>query len=76
MQLVKCQTYEEAENYHAAVSRIRKHITSKGPATVSDLRQALGTNRRVMVPLLEKLDRDGVTLRQGDKRILKLTKAG
>ena len=41
------------------------------PATVSDLRQALGTSRRVVVPLLEYLDRTFVTLRQGDKRTLR-----
>jgi hypothetical protein len=27
--------------------------------------------RSVTIPLLEKLDRDGVTLRQGDKRSLR-----
>jgi selenocysteine-specific elongation factor len=37
---------------------------------VSQLRQALGSSRRVMVPLLERLDRDGVTRRTGDKRML------
>ena len=31
----------------------------------------LGSSRRVAIPLLEKLDRDGVTLRQGDKRSLR-----
>ena len=46
---------------------IREH----GPATVSDLRQALGSSRRVVVPLLEYLDRTFVTLRQGDKRALR-----
>ena len=30
-------------------------IRSKGPATVADLRQALGSSRRVVVPLLERL---------------------
>ncbi len=50
---------------------IAKYIADHGPATVSDLRQALGTSRRIMVPLLERLDRDGLTLRQGDKRALK-----
>ncbi len=33
-----------------------------GPATVSELRQALGSSRRVIVPLLEHLDRTFVTL--------------
>jgi hypothetical protein len=31
----------------------------------------LGNSRRVAIPLLERLDRDGVTLRQGDKRSLR-----
>jgi selenocysteine-specific elongation factor len=60
-----------ADHYHRAVDQIRAHIQSHGGASVSDLRQVLKTSRRIMVPLLEKLDRDGVTLRQGDKRILK-----
>jgi selenocysteine-specific elongation factor len=45
-------------------------ISKNGPATVSELRQALGTSRRTMVPFLEKLDRQGVTRRIGDKRVL------
>jgi len=35
------------------------------------LRQHLNTNRRVIIPILEKLDKDGVTLRQADSRVLK-----
>jgi len=31
----------------------------------------LGINRRVIIPLLEKLDRDRVTMRQGDLRVLR-----
>ncbi len=59
-----------AEGYAEAVTRIKEHLGRTGAATVSDLRQALGSSRRIMVPLLEKLDRDGVTLRQGDLRRL------
>jgi selenocysteine-specific elongation factor len=49
---------------------IRAHIQSRGPATVSDLKATLGSSRRVMVPLLERLDRDRVTCREGDLRTL------
>jgi selenocysteine-specific elongation factor len=45
-------------------------IRGRGPATVAELRQALESSRRIMVPLLERLDRDGVTKRVGDRRIL------
>jgi selenocysteine-specific elongation factor len=45
-------------------------ICAKGSASVSDLRQTLGSSRRVIVPFLERLDRDGVTRRVGDQRTL------
>jgi selenocysteine-specific elongation factor len=45
-------------------------ISKNGPATVSELRQRLQSSRRIMVPFLERLDRDGITRRAGDKRIL------
>ncbi|GAA0369918.1 selenocysteine-specific translation elongation factor [Actinoallomurus spadix] len=38
------------------------------PFTVSEARRALGTTRRVAVPLLEHLDRRGLTERTGDRR--------
>jgi selenocysteine-specific elongation factor len=60
-----------AESFTQALAVIKKFIGERGSATVSDLRQAVGTSRRIMVPLLEKLDREGITLRQGDRRILK-----
>ena len=40
------------------------------PFTTSDARQALGTSRRVAIPLLEWLDRAGVTRRLPDDRRL------
>jgi selenocysteine-specific elongation factor len=50
---------------------ISQFIRNKGAATVSQLRQELGCSRRVIVPLLEQLDRDGVTQRNGDIRKLR-----
>jgi selenocysteine-specific elongation factor len=40
------------------------------PFTTSNARQALGTSRRVAIPLLEWLDRAGVTRRLPDDRRL------
>jgi selenocysteine-specific elongation factor len=51
-------------------SQVAEFISKNGPSTVSQLRQALRSSRRVMVPLLERLDRDGITQRAGDKRML------
>lgn len=57
-----------------AVEQMRDKIAgllrANGGATVSELRQALGSSRRVVVPLLEYFDRTGVTRRVGDKRVL------
>jgi len=50
---------------------VRTFIGQHGPATVSELRQALGSSRRVVVPLLEHLDRTFVTLRKGDTRTVR-----
>ncbi len=50
---------------------IVRYLQQKPAATVSELRQASGSTRRVMVPLLEKLDRDGLTRRSGDRRSLR-----
>jgi selenocysteine-specific elongation factor len=60
-----------AEQFARAREQITKFIRDKGKATASELRQHLNTNRRVIIPLLERLDKEGVTVRQGDYRLLK-----
>jgi selenocysteine-specific elongation factor len=60
-----------AEHFTKAREAIVKFIRQRGRATASELRQFLNTNRRVIIPLLEKLDRDGVTRRDGDNRVLR-----
>ena len=60
----------DAEAFDNAVDQIRQRL-KKGGAKASELREVLGTNRRVIIPLLEKLDRDRVTVRQGDVRVLR-----
>lgn len=60
-----------SEPFTRALNEIRQFISRHGPATVSDLKQAVGSSRRIMVPFLEKLDRDGVTRREGDRRVLR-----
>jgi selenocysteine-specific elongation factor len=60
-----------AENVRRATELICQFIREHGPATVSELRQALGSSRRVIVPLLERLDRDAITVRQDDRRSLR-----
>jgi selenocysteine-specific elongation factor len=54
-----------------ATETIKGFVARNGPATVSELRQSLGSSRRVVVPLLEYLDRTFVTVRHGDRRALR-----
>jgi selenocysteine-specific elongation factor len=54
-----------------ATAHVKAFIAKHGPATVSDLRQRLGSSRRVVVPFLEYLDRTFVTVRHGDRRALR-----
>ena len=49
---------------------IADFLSEKGSATASQLRQKIGTTRRVIIPFLEYLDRTGVTRRIGDERVL------
>jgi selenocysteine-specific elongation factor len=58
------------ENVERMKNAVADFISKNGPATVSELRQALESSRRIMVPFLERLDREGVTRRVGDKRTL------
>jgi len=60
-----------SQYFAEAREAVRMTLRDKGPTTAGDLRQALGTSRRVIIPLLERLDRDGVTRRQGDFRVLR-----
>jgi selenocysteine-specific elongation factor len=64
--------YFHREVYDAAVERLRRLFAQRpdGELTVSEMRQELGMTRRYAVPLAELLDRQGVTLRTGDKRRL------
>ncbi|NQT53671.1 SelB C-terminal domain-containing protein, partial [bacterium] len=54
----------------AAWQRIEAHLRQHGQATVSALREALGTSRRYALPLLQHFDALGRLVREGDQRRL------
>lgn len=60
-----------AEAFKKARDLLEAHLTIQATATVSQLKTLLSSNRRVVVPLLEKFDHDGVTRRDGDLRRLR-----
>jgi selenocysteine-specific elongation factor len=53
-----------------ARSRVRAAIEERGPLTVAEIRDLLGTSRKYAVPLCEWLDATSATRRQGDVRAL------
>ena len=68
---INAEVVMPSESLKRMTELIRQYIRDNGPATVSELRQELTCSRRVIVPLLERLDREGVTLRNGDVRTLR-----
>ncbi len=58
----------DAAAFQQAQARIAQYLRKHGASTTGELREALSTSRRIIVPLLERCDRDGLTQRTGDKR--------
>jgi hypothetical protein len=54
----------------AAVDTLRRSFPDGRPFAATEAKEALGTTRRTAIPLLEHLDRTGVTVRLGDLRRL------
>ena len=57
--------------YDSLRAAVIASVQSRGQATASDIREDTKTTRRFLIPLLEKLDKEGVTRRQGDLRTLR-----
>ena len=53
-----------------AVQTLRAAFPDGRPFAATEAKEALGTTRRTAIPLLEHLDRTGVTVRLGDRRRL------
>lgn len=62
----------EAIDQFASVLR---ELGARGPITVGALRDRLGLTRKYLIPLLEWADRSGVTIRQGDVRVVPPSRA-
>jgi selenocysteine-specific elongation factor len=62
--------YLGSSTLEAAVATLRRSFPGGRPFAATEAREALGTTRRTAIPLLEHLDRTGVTVRTGDLRRL------
>ncbi len=54
-----------------AAELITKAIQEKGPIEAAQFRDLVGTSRKYVIPLLERLDEIGVTQRQENQRVLR-----
>ncbi len=52
-----------------ARDRVIEAMRTSGSITIADARDTLGSTRKYVVPLMNFMDRDGVTRRRGDDRI-------
>ena len=64
-----------ADAYVAMTRRVTDHITSNGAVTLAQARDMFGTTRKYAQALLETMDRQHLTRRAGDERVLYRTRA-
>jgi selenocysteine-specific elongation factor len=56
--------------YQQMLAQVTAHLQAHGKITVAEVRDLFGTSRRYVLALLEHLDRERVTRRLGDERVL------
>lgn len=61
-----------AETMALAKTTIADAFKAQGPLTAAQIKDALGTTRKYAIPLLEHLDREGFTRRDGDVRSIRV----
>lgn len=72
-ELVRIQEdiYITRENYEKAKAILVEYLQQHDNIAIGDFRDILDTNRKMAVSLLEKYDVEGITQRDGDRRVLK-----
>lgn len=68
---VASDLYFPAEALDHMKTRVREHFAKTSDLTPAGFRELFGTSRKYTIPLLEYLDREGVTIRAGEVRRLR-----
>jgi len=63
--------YYEALSLTRLVGEITDHAERHGELTIQSVKEQTGLTRKFLIPLFEYMDRSKITLRKGDKRVLK-----
>jgi selenocysteine-specific elongation factor len=58
------------EQYRRIKDEITAFLEKRGRVSIQDVNSLFGFSRKYTIPLLSHLDREGVTRRQGDVRVL------
>ncbi|MGE4413348.1 MAG: SelB C-terminal domain-containing protein, partial [Candidatus Caldatribacteriota bacterium] len=61
----------EKENFQRMKEQIVEYLKVHKSITLEEVRNILGMSRKYMIPFLERLDQEGITIRQENKRFLK-----
>jgi selenocysteine-specific elongation factor len=61
----------DAVAYHGMVGQIKGRIEERGEITVADVRDMFGASRKYSLALLDHMDKQRITRRVGDSRILR-----
>ena len=59
-----------SEQWAELLARVSRHFASHPTLTMADFKNLLQVSRKYSIPILESLDRAGLTRREGDARIL------
>ncbi|KAF0220829.1 MAG: selenocysteine-specific elongation [Geobacteraceae bacterium] len=68
---VKNDLYYAPEPLSLIKEKLVSHLKQKGEITPPEFRELTGLSRKFMIPLLEHFDQEKVTIRVGDKRVLR-----
>jgi selenocysteine-specific elongation factor len=60
-----------SDAYREMTGRIVEHLRENGSITVAEARTLFNTSRKYILPLLERMDQEQVTRRNGDERVLR-----
>ena len=60
-----------AEAYREMTASVVEHLQDHGSITVAEARTLFNTSRKYILPLLEKMDQEQITRRNGDERVLR-----
>jgi selenocysteine-specific elongation factor len=68
---VKSDLFLAVEPYNSILEKVSGHLNEKGEITPNDLRELTGLSRKYTIPLLEHFDEIKLTIRVGDRRVLR-----